>query len=149
MSKYDINLIKEMRLKGKSLKNIADYYNVSKSTISKFLKRNNIIFWKLPKKCVYCGKIFKPQKPNHKYCCRQHFLWERRDRNWRYFRRKNKYITTLDRNNVNVAYKDAVNNLVNLQDYAEKVGCECGNHTFIIDRGEVYCNKCGLVFELD
>ena len=40
--RYNIDEIKELRLQGKSINEIAEYYKVSKSTISKFLKRNGI-----------------------------------------------------------------------------------------------------------
>ena len=55
--KYDIDRIKSMRLEGKTLKESGEYCGAKKSTISKFLKRHNITFWKLPKKCNYFGKM--------------------------------------------------------------------------------------------
>lgn len=147
--KYDINLIKEMRLKGKTLKEIGEHYNVKKSTISKFLKRNNITFWKLPRKCNYCGEIFIPQNPNHKYCCIEHYKYHRQEKNSHYFKRKNLKNLSLDRTYPNIAYKESINSLRELQYYAEKRGCSwCGEHDFGIADGQVYCKKCGLVFEL-
>ena len=148
MAKYDINLIKEMRLKGKTLQEISEYYNVKKSTISKFLKRNNIVFWKLPRKCNYCGKIFIPQKPNHKYCSKKHYKFHRQEKNAQYFKRKVRRNVSLNRDYPSIAYKDAINSLNDLQFYAQTKGCSwCGEHDFGIADGEVYCKKCGLVFD--
>lgn len=141
--KYDIELIKEMRLEGKSLKEIAEYYNVKKSTLSEFLKRKGIIFSKLPVKCKYCGKIFIPKDQRNKFCCKEHA---------KYYN----YINTNHRINdlgkiykKKRDYKQACNTLIELKYYAEKKGCSwCNEHDFDIADGEVYCKKCGLVFEL-
>lgn len=146
--KYDIDRIKSMRLEGKTLKEIGEYYGVKKSTISKFLKRHNITFGKLPKKCNYCGKIFIPKKSNHKYCCREHYKYHRQEKNAHYFKRKNMNDMSLDRTHSNIAYKESLNSLNNLLYYAEKIGCDdCGEHEFAIAEGNVYCRNCGLVFE--
>ena len=85
--KYNIGHIKGMRLKGMTLEDIAKHYGVKKSTISKYLKRNNIVFWKLPKKCRYCKKVFIPKKPNHQYCSRSCFKYQRQESSARNMRK--------------------------------------------------------------
>ena len=148
--KYDIDYIKGMRLKGMTLEDIAKHYGVKKSTISKYLKRNNIIFWKLPKKCRYCKKVFIPKKPNHQYCSKSCFKYQRQEssaRNMRkYYKRmgihKNPYF---DRYHPTIAYKDAIHFLNRKM---ENAVCEnCGGKDFEVCRGEIVCKKCQVVQE--
>lgn len=148
--KYNIGHIKGMRLKGMTLEDIAKHYGVKKSTISKYLKRNNIVFWKLPKKCRYCKKVFIPKKPNHQYCSRSCFKYQRQEssaRNMRkYYKKlgiyKNPY---LDRNHPTIAYKDAINFLNRKM---ENAVCECcGGTNFKIIDGNIVCLNCGLCYE--
>lgn len=148
--KYDIEEIKQMRLQGLTLKEIADYYEVEKTTITKFLKRKyGISFGKLPKKCRYCGKIFVPRQYNHQFCsimCAYFHKLERWVRNSRrYYRRLDKlrkkpYIT---RSNPIIAYKEAIY-LLNIK--RDNAICElCGNtEDFEIMDGNIVCMKCGL-----
>lgn len=150
MTKYSIGKIKGMRLKGKSLQQIADYYGVKKSTISKFLKRNNIIFWKLPKRCRYCNQVFIPEKPNHQYCCREHYYWQRQEKSAKAMRKRYKEIDIhknvyLDRNHPTIAYKDAINILNKIKENA--ICKECGGDDFEIIDGNIVCLKCGLCYE--
>ena len=143
--RYNIDEIKELRLQGKSINEIAEYYKVSKSTISKFLKRNGLIFSKLPTKCRYCGKIFIP-KNNEKFCCEKHRKYSNSERISHYFKKRYRKEIYLNRDNPNVHYRDNINRMNSLQSEAEKHGCECGNKEFIVENNSVFCTKCGLEF---
>lgn len=144
--KYDIDLIKSMRLEGKTLQQISNHYNVNKMNISNFLKRNGIIFWKLPTKCRYCGKTFIPEHPRSKYCCDKHRKLKSKLKN----NRNASFYRYANRDNPNVQYNDSLNFLQKLLIHASDTGCElCGSSSFEICRGEVVCTNCGLVFELD
>lgn len=148
--KYDIEEIKQMRLQGLTLKEIADYYGVHIDTIRKYLKRKyGVRFGDFDKVCKYCGKTFKPKNPNHKFCsitCAYfHRLehWARNSR--RYYRRLDTFRKKpyLDRSNPTIAYKEAIY-LLNIK--RDNAICElCGNtKDFEIMDGNVVCMKCGL-----
>ena len=135
-----------MRLKGKSLKDIGKHYGVDKSTISRFLKRNGIIFYKLPLKCRWCGKTFKPTNANQKYCCKEHSKYAKEEKIQHYFKKSKKEQNIyLNRDNPYVYYHDSINRLRDIKTISERDKCdECGSDEFIIENGSVFCAKCGL-----
>lgn len=153
--KYDIEEIKKLRLKGYTIEQVGNYFGVNKSTISVYLKRKyNIVFWKLPKKCRYCNKIFKPKRINYQFCseeCRYYHTLERVGRNFNnYYKRLPIKLRKPDihRENPFFVYKDALNFLNTKKE--NSVCPLCGNddeNEFEICRGEIICKKCQLVQE--
>lgn len=143
--RYSLDKIKELRLEGKSLKEIADYYNVHKSTISKWLKNKGKPFNQLSIRCRYCGKIFKP-KNNEKFCSDKCRKYSNEERISHYFKKKHRKEIHLNRDNPNIYYHDNIERMNSLKSVAEKCGCECGNKEFIVENNSVFCTKCGLEF---
>lgn len=147
--RYNISKIKKMRLEGMSLENIADFYNVHKTTISKYLKNKGVVFGLLPRKCNYCNKIFIPKSVNQLYCSKIHQKYNDQERRWTNqfkVQKRHKYNIFLKRNS-HTYYLDAINHLNDLKALAEVKKCsECRNDEFIIENGSVFCTKCGLEF---
>lgn len=143
--RYNIVEIRELRLEGKSLKEIGEYYGVDKSTISKFLKRNGLKFSQLPIKCKWCGVEFTP-KGKEKYCSEKHRKYAKSERANKYFAKKRRKDIYLNRDNPNVYYHDFLNKMNDIKTIAERTGCECGSHDFIIKNDAVFCKVCGLEF---
>lgn len=111
--KYNLSKIKKLRLEGKTLEEIGDYFGVHKSTISIHLKRKyGISFWQLPKRCRCCNKVFEPKKPNHQFCskaCWYIYTLKRTSRNERRY-----YYNNVDEN---FGYVYEIKNVVNNKRY--------------------------------
>lgn len=147
--KYPISEIKAMRLTGMTLKQIANYYDIKENSLYKYLKRRGILFSKLPLKCEYCGKTFKPNEIHRIFCSSTCAYFHRLEqvakyRNEYYKKYGNKY-PDFTINNADVAYE---NSLYLLNRKAETSYCPiCNSSDCYVLRGEVLCSKCHIIID--